>query len=638
MMEGLGLRLPQMGKRLKVTVWAVLLSLTVVILLYPVQLRFEFVPMQSIYIFKCLPAFCTLYVFWFASLLWLLLSLGGSKKDNWLRIALIAIFAIVYFGFWAVITPQGFTSDYEGGALSHSSYILGGGTVSNALSGAFGYFQFPFTAFLGAGLSRITGLSLLDVRLVVLLFGSALFGMAMFVFLKNTMKNASLASVGAILVMQGSLVFSRSLRFYPTGIGLILFALFLMLLVRNKGLIFESWWGKVVAIVLMVAITTNHYITSFYVIGVLLAIYFVQLFARKRLIKPLLIIPLAIIPLLWGIFWATPMVSYMLGKTSDVTATIVATSQNNTEVIDEVVDVGGDSDIGNGNTVIDSGGEVEVVDDIPASDVVETPSLSLWWVDTMVTAYLGAGMPWWGKAIMVFWVLASYVFGGILAFINLFRLRRLDTAGQIFTGGMLGVIAVSTLAVLATLKLGGYEYFRFLQFGCFFAIPLVLGLVWSLRRFRKQIIIGLLIIPLFVLSLPTFLAHNNTIEADAVYPEEIAACKILEAEYGKGDEVGVFTSEMNWTLTLSYLPNADYFVNECLVYTPKDVFYRGVESLLENYDNYMDEKVFVFTPRFYWYYYHIYGITVDNPKWDEFRDKLAGLEKVYDNGFVQIYK
>lgn len=659
-------------------VWALLLSLTVAILLYPVRLQFEFTPIQSIYIFHNLPVFCVLYVAWLASLLWLLFGLGDDRRDKWLRIVLVAIFAIVYLGFWVVITPQGFTTDYEGGALSYANYILRGGEITSDMMGIFGYLQFPFTAFMGAGLSWITHLSLLDVRLIVLLVGSAMFGVAMFVFLKNTLKNEGLASVGAILVMQGSLILSRSLRFYPAGIGLMLFALFLMLLVKNDGVIFGSWRSKAIAFVMMAAITTDHIITSLYVIGVLIAIYLVQLIGKKKLIRAWFIIPLVAMPILWGLLWATPTVDYILGRTLDVMGTIttpsfesvlssppesvVSPSPESVEIVDAEVDVGvvgvdanggsgtevdinGNGSSPNGISTTGSGDDTNDVgsDDIAPEDVVvdesEEPSpLSLWWVNSMMTSYLGEGMPLWGKAIIVFWVLLSYIFGVALMCVNLVRIRKLDMANRIFTGGMLGVVVVSLLAIFATLSLGGYEFFRFLQFGSFFAIPLVLGFIWSLSRFRKQIAVALVIVPLFLLSLPTFLVHNNTIEADAVYPQEVAAFEFLAEKYGDGDGIGVFTSETDKTLSMFHLPKADYFINTCLVYTPKNVFYTGIEPMLVHFEHYQKERVFVYSEKFYWHYYHIYGIMPDDPKWAEFRANFVGLEKIYDNGFIQIYR
>jgi hypothetical protein len=612
-------KLPKMGKKTRIAAWALLLSLTVAIFLYPIRLNFGYEAIQSLYIFWNLPLFGVVYFVWFLSLLWLLLSLGGGKRDNWLRMALVGVFAVVYLGFWAVITPQGFTTDYDGGALSYVHILKERGVLATTLVN-FGYFQFPFTSILGACVSQATGLGIFDTRLAFLLFNSLLLGVALYVFFKNMLGDATLASVGALLAVQGSMVFSKSVRFYPAGLGLVFFAVFLMLMFKPGRALFEATRDKIIAVVLMAAITATHYITSLYVVAILLGIYAVQLATKKKLIRPLFIIPMVAIPLLWGVFVANPLFGSMVGRSAEVAKTAVSVVANGGGAAPSAGDAG---------VVAPNGGTV-----VPT----ETPTLSLWWVGSMLKAYLGTQSPLWARVVTAFWVVLLFAFGTAVAFRNLFVMRRQNEAIQKVVGAMMGIIALSVIAVFVSLDIGGYQFFRFLQFGGFFVVPLVLGLLWAWRKYRKAILASLVVV-LLLLSFPTFLAHNSTIEADTVYPQELSAGEFLEAEYGTGEGLCVSTDRTTRSVLLYHLPDALFLTDPEWVYVPDGGDWRqSIDKFEKDFESVTMEKVFVFSARMPWLLHHVFGVSPTDYEWSRLREKLSKYEKVYDNGFIEIYK
>ena len=149
----------------RLLLWIVLLLLTSAILLFPVNLDFEYHAVESLYIFgDNLWLFGIIFVLWMTVLLLLLL----GRIGEWQRVTLVGIFAVVVFGFWVIITPYG---SYADGLVNmgHVKYLSQTGSISfDHINLA--YFQYPGLHLTGFALSEISGLEIMEIRPLFLLF------------------------------------------------------------------------------------------------------------------------------------------------------------------------------------------------------------------------------------------------------------------------------------------------------------------------------------------------------------------------------------------------------------------------------------------------------------------------------------
>ena len=594
---------------MKKLLWLSLVLLTAGIFLFPVHLTFSMQSAQSTQIFSSLPLFVILFIVWLGNLVWLFI----LNKNTWLRAILVGVFSLVFLGFWIAITPYGTLHDYDGGGISYAQFIRNYWSFSSSYRN-FGYLQFPFTSILGAGISKITTLSIFNTRTLILMFNSALIGVCCYAFFKNMLKNTTMAVIGAVFAILGNMTLCDSVMFSPAGEGLVLFALFLALVIKGNGVIFESKWDKIIAVVLIAAITITHYITGFYVIAVLIGIILVQLVTKTKLIKLWFIAPVVLIPLAWNFTIAGTM-SYDILRLSSQSAKFAISSTSG-------ITSNGASAFIPGST-------------IPPVWTSSSP-FSLWWVRDMAVTYLGAQSPLWMRAIIIFWVLALFILGSILVLVNLVKIRKISKNAQILTGAMLGVIALSILAVFTSLNMGGFQFFRYLDFSGFFLVPIILLFIQTLK-FRKTVFIGFAVL-LIALSFPTFLAYNSAVEGNAVYSQEIQTGQYLQSVYGDGSGLNIYTDGETATMLMCYLPNATYYyIAELSISENNSVVLQMIDQLLSSFNNNKKNKIFVLSPKFEWFYVHQLSISTNNPEWAKLQNSFATYMEMYDNGFIQVY-
>ena len=178
------LNLPQVAEKYRLVIWILLLLLTMAILLFPVHLEYEFHSVQSPYIFdNKLPLFSALYSIWMLLLLVLIFS---KREARWEKLALVCIFAIVFLGFWAIITPY-FRHHDEWYNAAHVQYLLNEGTISlewEEIPVYLGYFEWPALHFVGSTMVQITGLSILKIRTLFVVFEALLLPTLLYVLHK----------------------------------------------------------------------------------------------------------------------------------------------------------------------------------------------------------------------------------------------------------------------------------------------------------------------------------------------------------------------------------------------------------------------------------------------------------------------
>ena len=257
--------------------------------------------------------------------------------------------------------------------------------------------------------------------------------------------------------------------------------------------------------------------------------------------------------------------------------------------------------------------------------------------------YAGAGVPLWAVIVRFFWLGALFLFGTILGLRNLLNIRGLSRLQQIETGGLVGIITLSTVVTL--LSLGGSEFYRFLLYGGFFIVPIILLFLLSLPRNRRRLAVGLAVSLFFVLSFPTFLAHNNLVGISGYYRAELQAGNFLnQTSGGQGDGL-VISHDPTESGVLSFsVPDARFVTTpQATELEGEKDFWQAVDREAQGFRDLatkagQSEAFFYLSQRRVAINELFFGVKAYDPKWKELQDTLAETNKVYDNDMVQLYE
>jgi hypothetical protein len=387
--------------------------------------------------------------------------------------------------------------------------------------------------------------------------------------------------------------------FYPGIWALVFLAAFLLLLHRPGQALFETWQGRFLMLLLLGVTTVTHLVTAMALFFVLAGICLVRNWHLLRaktgvgLVSASTLATFLVVPLSWDIYWATRIFEGVTTVTQEVIA-----------------------------------------------DFTEKGLLVYFF--NLGESYAGAEVPLWVVSVRVFWLGALFLFGAILGLRNLLNIRGLSRAQQVETGGLVGIIILSTVVTL--LSLGGTEFYRFLLYGGFFTIPIILRFLLSLPRNRRRLAAGLAISLFFVLSFPTFLAHNNLVGISGYYSPELQAGNFLnQTTGGQGDGLIIFNDPSESGLLSFNVPEAS------LVTTPQAVELEGEEDFWQALDRaaqgFKDPATRAGQSEVFFYLSQrrvasnelFFGVQPYDPEWEELQDALAETNKVYENSMVQLY-
>jgi len=585
----------RIGGHLRAGLWLSLSVLTLALLLFPTRLILEYQPTQSIPAIPNLPRFAALYATWL--LLLLLLLLAGREAPWWEKPALVAIFALVFIGFWLVAGPYtGLRYDGLGNA-AHVSYLSQQAEGRIPLDNPnLAYFDFPGMHLLAFVLVQVTGLGLFQGVTLALALHLVLLAVLLYILLLNALNRPSVAALGALLAIQGNIMLARY-SFYPGIWALVFLAMFLLLLHRPGQALFETWQERFLMLLLLGATTVTHLVTATALFFTLAGIYLVRNWHLLRtktgigLVSASTLATFLVVPLSWDVYWATRIFEGVTRVTSGVIA-----------------------------------------------DFTEKGLLVYFF--NLGESYAGAGVPLWAIIARAFWWGALFLLGAILGLRNLLNIKGLSRAQQVETGGLVGVIALSIAITL--LSLGGTEFYRFLLYGGFFTVPIVLRFLLSLPGNRGRLAVGLAFSLFFVLSFPTFLAHNNLVGISGYYPSELQAGNFLnQTSGGQGEGLTIFNDPSESGLLSFSVPEAR------LITTPqapelkgKEDFWQAVDREAQGFKEWAATRgaFFYLSQRRVTTSELFFGIQPHDPEWEELQDSLAQTNKVYENGMVQLYE
>ncbi len=589
-----GEELLRIGGHVRAGLWLSLLLLTLTLLLFPTRLVLEYHPIQSISAIPNLPLFAALYAVWL--LLLLLLLFSGRETPWWEKPALVGIFALVFIGFWLITGPYtGLRYDGLGNA-AHVGYLSQQPDGEIPLGHPnLGYFTFPSMHLLTFALVQIAGLSLFQGVTFVLVFHLVLLAVLLYVLFLRGLNSPSLAALGTLLVIQGNIMLARY-SFYPGVWALVFLVMFLLLLYRPGQALFDTWQERFLMLLLLGVTTITHAVAAVMLFFTLAGIYLVRNLYRMRakastgLVQGLTIAAFLVIPLSWDIYWA----SLLFESTTKLTAAVVKDFTESGALI----------------TLFNQG-----------------------------ESYAGGAAPLWTVIIRYVWLATVFFLGVILGLRNLLN-KDLSRTQQLESGGLVGLLMLS--GTITLLSAGGAQSYRFLLYGAFFTVPIILRFLVGLPRNRRRLAVRLAISLFFVLSFPTFLAHNNLVGVSTYYPSELQASSFLAQNYGNnGRDLTVYG--FNLASMLDGIPDANFrLLPEAIQLKSQEAFWTSADDFITAYESQGhrpgESVLFGFSKRAKALNEHLLGIRPEDPRWNQIADRLSyASDAIFDSGTVQLY-
>ncbi len=583
-----------LGGRPRALAWLLLLSLTAALLLYPVHRELAYSRIQSPAVIGDIPPFAALYYSWLAVLLALLLSRATAAVNHAEKAALVGLFALVFWGFWVLAAPEG--QSEEPGFLAYARYLERTGHISLD-SENLAYFDFPGLGLVAYSLPNVVGLSHLGSRTVLLLLNAALIALLVYQGGRRVAgKEAGwLYFLSVPLIVQGSMYLSVSFFFRPeAGLAFPLFLALLILLARERGesRFFQRWQNSVLAMVLFGALMITHFMTALAFIAVLLGMWGVRALAGARTTSAWSTILLfAVATAAWQVYYAV--------KTFGT-----------------------------------------IVDSVPYfMGLLEDGSI-FFYARTLGSANAGPDVPLWVSSVRMFWLVALFALGALLALVNLARVRRLAAGERDYTGAVMGIAAMTAVAALVNGT--GDQGARFLEYGGFFVVPLLV--LFLARRTARRLVPAIVLLAFAALSLPSFLAFHGQAALLAFYPQERSASVFMADRYvGEERDLRVFSGVRERLFHTYYFPEASFYSSLFGVSSRSDVpiFWQDMRNLLDGFslsdDASGQRTVFVFSEPLVLTYQHLLAISPEDPRWLDVKSRLADTNVFYDNGLVQMY-
>jgi hypothetical protein len=571
---------------LRIVLWSILIGLTAALLAYPRQMTLGYSPIQSLDAVSPFHLFASLYYALMVTLAALLLL--QSRASLWQGLVLVGIFALVYFGFW----------DIPFAAVKHQDSVLNAATaVYIRVAGMIPvghpnitYTDFPGLHILTAALAAVTSLPMPNAVTAVTLLMDLLRAGILYLICLCLLEEPRWAGIATLLVMQGSIVLAR-LPFYPGTLGFVFAQMFLLMALRQRVPLARRS-DVLIVIVVVVVTAVTHFVISALVVFLLVGMWLVA-YARRGLKEPS---PISTLFPICIIFLTTWLV-YAAVQTFDGLVSVSAEISGN----------------------LQRGQFLRQLFILGRTNV-------------------GVQVPVWATTLKLFWLVLLLGVGTVVALPGLRRLQSLRSVEARALGALVGIILLSVLATLVSTA--GSEFLRYPLYAPLVTAPLLLLAISRLYAGWRRLGLGVVVLSLVALAVPTFLVHYPTVRMDMFYPYEAAPAQML-ARYGDSTDLSLTAPALGYVPYVAYLPNAQY------AGTPiqsdlkdKDGVWAHLDDQVDNFIGGTDERVniYVLSRRPRVFYRHNFGIPLDDPRWDAIRGRLEGQAAVYHNGFVTLYE
>ena len=583
-------------RRVRGLLWSVVLSLTGLILLYPVHLAFGYSPLESLYIFPNLEVFGLVFYSWFTLLILLVLLIEPAPNSHLLHALLACIFSLGFLGSYVVYSSPASVVDFEAGGLAFANFVDKNGfiiqpaTASANLAFNFGYFDFPFMAILGSIVSQILNVSVLAVRNVLLLFNSVALSVFLYVAYAKLLCDSRIAVFAVMVSVVGNEIVGGVTRYLPSGEGILFTAFFFLLLSLGNKVMFESTKMKIVTLIFLVATSILHLPTVVVFCCILLGIALMLRMTHREWTHVLKVsLVLMVVVLAWSTFWAITTTSTLFN--------------------------------------------------VNFFDSMRQGFIGFAYILNRTNAYFGPSLPLWATLTREFWIAMLFGIPILLVTKRFFFHRNLQLEQIKIIGAIVGVVFFTGFAILLSSYNGGQQFYRFPTYAGFFAVFILLDAILTSKRYKRYIL-TLLIISLLSLSFPTFLVDNPHPNISQFYPQDYGASSFLSTAITQQSKSTIFVDPDTNYLLLYYLPYAGIVYAP---YPPDQVSLSDFNTTLTSYySDYLSASnkyvLFVYSPRITVRYEDIFGIPASSPFWTGLQDNLSkSSSQVFNNGFIQIY-
>lgn len=569
--------LTALAENYRLEIWVLLLLLTATILLFPTQLKLEYHPIQSLYLFgNDLPFFTFIFYIWF--ILLVLMILTGKKEEgiNWEKIGLVCISSLVFVGFWVIVQNYG-RLDYLGFASQMETI-----QQTNHLSSGALYWDFPGLNLLGTSLCEITNMDIFDTMNISLLFYLPIISGLLYLLFYQLLKNPNSAAFASLLVILGNMYLALAYTYHPNIISFIPLLAFLLVLINNQYALPEI----IIMSVLMATVTILYFQTSMLFPLILIGFYIVQRIRKSKPISISIILLFLIIPAAWEIYATVKTFGLLSNYVSRIAESL-------------------------------------------------TEGTFLNWFFFLASSNAGSTVPKWASLTRLFWWGLIYGMGTIMGLLNLLKVKTLSSAELVITGGLIGTMILIAIATVASP--GGERFTQYLQYAAFFTVPPLIYFFLKPGRIR-QIGFSLLVCASIVLSLPSFLAHNSDVITETSYSYEMSAGAFLRRSYAYGE--GLYAANVFGAISY-YVPKATLAGGYFWAPVSGEVFMENKEAYIDDFLRRPgDYAIYLSYNRDKVTGVRAFGIRIDDPRWQQFERKLEDgyAWRIYNNSFVSIWK
>lgn len=566
---------------------SLLAPLTIALLSYPVHLRPEFGPVQSLSAIPRIDVFVALFILWMS----LLLIVAWSVDRTWHGAVLVVTFVAVFLGFWTAHLLHGSFEDWLRMADVANVRLLG-----SIPQGIQCYCWWPGTALWGVATSEIVGREIPEFRIITVLAGELTLSLLLYFLFLRLLTSARLAVLGTVIAVMGNVMLAR-FHLQPSYFVLIPLAAFLLiasrLLVQGEGAIADS----VAMMLLGAGIAVTHFVTSILLFFLLAGFSFLHRWRRdatRSPLSPAILGLFILIPLAWQVYWPIRRFESLVG------------------LIPQLFSLLANRDFG----------------------------AILWYTRAVMEANISAS-PLWANVTRIGWLVALYLAAIPLA-IGALTVKRPHPSLRWTGVGLLSVTALTSVAVV--IGQGGEQYYRYITYGSFFAAPQLL--LWLQSYGTRGIAFMLVAGILALVSVPTFLANNNLVSSAAHYYTEVSAARMLAESTQKGKALRLYENGSG-SVSLYYQPGAlvasSAAAESIMIRSEKDLR----DSMLVYVDDFLgartttrngEQPVFVLSRRFALQNEHWLGTPASNRVFKLVEVELGTANRVFDSGFLGYYR
>jgi len=570
--------------------WGSVLGLTILLLVYPIELRGDPVPRFSPDLFPDLRLFGAVLYAWTAALLALLWWRTPALAARWHGGALVMLAGLVLRAFWNIKIPV------QGQAYMHINAARAWealGHIKRHPAGS--YFDWPGVSLVYSAVSQTTGLSSDWAAGALGVFISVAMALAAYVLFLAILPTPRWAAIAAVLVVAGN---PASIMYLTAGpMAIVLVVLFLVVLFHRDGLTPAS--RVATALLLLAGTSVLHFHSAMHFFFFLGAVWCWQWLRRVQpaaALQSTFVVTLVIfaIPLAWLMLW---------GFNAFVWVT-------------------------------------------RAGWTFLSYPLDLWakltGLYTVQQSNFGEVVPGWYRSTRLFWLGLLYVPGGLLWLLSLRRWRKLAFPEGELVAAFTGLAVLSLLSGLLSPR-GFGELLRGLTYVPFLTVPVLLLFLHRLPRRGATAAVLALTAVVGALALPTFLANNHRASMLAPLRTEYAVGRWLASMYGTGRGVQVFLTHPILGAVQRSLLEASFTTDreaESTGYASEsrwDALDRLLTAFAET-SRAAPTAFFIHSPKIVVVSNLTYSIPVDDPRWARIAGRLSErYPEVYTNGVAEVY-